>query len=296
MEMDSNKTMKGKICLVTGANSGIGKATAMGLAAMGATVVMLCHDQTRGQAALEEIKAGTSNDSVSLMIADLSSQQSIRQFASDFKATHKQLHVLINNAGVTSSSRKLTVDGTEMTFAVNYLAPFLLTNMLLDLLGSSAPSRIVNLASSAAGGAHINLDDVQGLGTKYSTWGAYGSSKLAVIMFTYELARRTSGTGVTVNCVHPGVIRTNLGRDMKGPAGVAFSFAKVFFASPEKGAAPVIRLATSPEVAGVTGKCFSRFKESRSNAESYDLSANKRLWETSETLTGLAVKTNLPGR
>ena len=202
--MDRNPGMKGKTCLVTGANSGIGKAAATGLAAMGATVVMLCHDQTRGQAALDEIKAKTGSDSLSLMIADLSSQQSIRRFAADFKARYAQLDVLINNAGVSNSSRKMTVDGIEATFAVNYLAPFLLTNLLLDRLESGAPSRIVNVASSAAGGAHIDFDDIQCLNTKYSSWGAYGRSKLAVIMFTYELARRVSGTEVTANASIPG--------------------------------------------------------------------------------------------
>jgi NAD(P)-dependent dehydrogenase (short-subunit alcohol dehydrogenase family) len=295
--MDRNTGMKGKTCLVTGANSGIGKATATGLAAMAATVVMLCHDQTRGQAALDEIKARTGSDSLSLMIADLSSQQSIRRFAGDFKTRYAQLDVLINNAGVSNSSRKMTVDGIEATFAVNYLAPFLLTNLLLDRLESSAPSRIVNVASSAAGGAHLDFEDIQCLNTKYSSWGAYGRSKLAVIMFTYELARRLSGTGVTANCVHPGVIKTNLARDAKGASGAAFSFAKVFFASPEKGAQPIIYLATSHEVAGVTGKYFSRMKESRSNPESSDQAAGELLWQESKTLTGLAVvKPDPPGR
>jgi len=290
LAQSSTTNLKGKICLVTGANSGIGKATATGLAALGATVVLVCRDSVKGETALNEVKTKTGNNSVSMMIADLSSLQSIKQFADDFKSKYKQLHVLINNAGVHLATRRLTVDGNETTFAVNYLAPFLLTNLLLNLLETSSPSRIVNLTSRTAGGAHIDLKDIQGLGKKFNGMRTYNQSKLAIIMFTYELAKKLEGTGVTVNCLHPGVIKTNLGRDFRGPFGLVFSFMRIFFGKPEKAAEQVIYLASSPDVAGVTGKYFVKSKESNSNSESYNPSTNERLWKESVTLTGFNVQ------
>ncbi len=179
--------MQGKICMVTGANSGIGKATAMGLAEMGATVVMVSRDLARGKAAQSEIKAKSGNDAVDLLLADLSSQQSIRQLAEHYKQRYSQLHVLINNAGMSSLRRRETVDGLEVTFAVNHLAPFLLTNVLLDVIKASAPSRIINVSSDAHEAGYIKMDDLQSE-KKYLR--AYGQSKLALVLFTYELARR----------------------------------------------------------------------------------------------------------
>ncbi len=188
-------SMQGKICLITGANSGIGKATALGLAHMGATVVMVCRDRVKGEAAQAEIKTKSGNNAVDLLLADLTSLQSVRQLAQDFKQRYAHLHVLINNAGVNVLRRRETVDGYEMTFAVNYLAPFLLTNLLLDVLKTNAPSRIVNVSSGAHENANLNLDDLQAE-QHYGFMRVYGQSKLALIMFTYELARKMQGTGL----------------------------------------------------------------------------------------------------
>src|SRR5947208_1507841 len=188
----SNTSMQGKVCIVTGANSGIGKATTLGLAQMGATVVMVCRDQSKGEQAQNEIKEKSENDAIDLMLADLSSQESIHRLAENFQQHYQQLHVLINNAGVANLSRRETVDGLEMTFAVNYLAPFLLTNLLLDKLKTSAPARIVNVSSAAHTSGSIQMDDLQAE-KLYRPMRTYPQSKLAVVLFTYELARRLQG-------------------------------------------------------------------------------------------------------
>src|SRR5438128_5474705 len=191
-----NSSMQGKICMVTGANSGIGKATALALAQMGATVVMVCRDRARGEEARSEITTKSRKNAVDLLQADLSSQQSIRQLVETFQHHYTHLHVLINNAGASFPGRRETVDGLEMTFAVNYLAPFLLTNLLLDVLKASAPARIFNVSSNSNQSSSIKMDDLQGM-KGYRSLNTYGQSKLAVVMFTYELARRLEGTGVT---------------------------------------------------------------------------------------------------
>jgi retinol dehydrogenase 14 len=194
-----------KVCLITGATSGIGKATAIGLANMGASVVMVGRDRGKGQAALAEIKERSANASVDLMLADLSSQEDLRRLADEFKEAYPRLDVLVNNAGVIRSRRIRTADGIEMTFAVNHLAYFLLTNLLLDVLKASAPSRIVNVASGEQRNGTIDFDDLQGeMGYKGAK--AYSQSKLATVLFTYELARKLEGTGVSANCLHPGVV------------------------------------------------------------------------------------------
>ncbi len=200
-------SMQGKVCLLTGATAGIGKATALGLAQMGATVVMVSRDRARGEAAQAEIKTKSGNAAVDLLLADLSAQQSIRQLAENFQQRYTQLHVLINNAGLFMLRRRTTVDGLEMTFAVDYLAPFLLTNLLLDVLKASAPARIVNVSSNSHEAGYIKLDDLQAE-HNYRSMRAYGQAKLAVVLFTYELARRLQGTGVTANCLHPGFVAT----------------------------------------------------------------------------------------
>src|ERR671912_2543455 len=200
--------MDDKVCMITGATSGIGKATVMGLASIGASVVMVGRDRGRGEAALAEIKEGSSNASVDLMLADLSSQQEIHRLADEFKEAYPRVDVLINNAGEIRSKRVTTADGLEMTFAVNHLAYFLLTNLLLDLLMASAPSRIVNVSSGDHSNGAIDFDDLQGQ-KGYKGARAYSQSKLANVLFTYELARRLKGTGITANCLHPGVVRTN---------------------------------------------------------------------------------------
>ncbi len=282
--------MQGKICMVTGANSGIGKATALGLAQMGATVVMVCRDPARGKAAQSEVKAKSGNDAVDLLLADLSSQQSIRQLAEDFKQRYTQLHVLINNAGVFMLTRRETVDELEKTFAVNQLAPFLLTNLLLDVLKASAPARIVNVGSDAHEVGYIKLDDLQ-FKKSYRPMRAYGQSKLALVLFTYELARRLEGTGVTANCLHPGFVATNIAqRDLPAVARIA---AKLVFSrgiSPEEGAKTSLYLASSPEVEGVTGQYFGKCKPRRSTPISYDESLQRQLWEQSAKLVKLPVQ------
>jgi retinol dehydrogenase 14 len=278
--------MRGKVCLVTGGSSGIGKATALGLANMGATVIVVGRDRSRGEAAVTEIKQKSNNDAVDLMLADLSSQASIRRLAEEFKDRYQRLHVLINNAGVFISKRTVTVDGIETTFAVNHLAPFLLTNLLLDVLKASAPARIINITSSGERSGTINFDDLQGEG-RYSGFRAYNQSKLAMILFTYELARKLEGTGVTVNCVHPGVVVTNLGRGSSGAFGLLLRLMRPFFSSPEKGAETPIYLASSPEVEGVSGKYFAKKAEAKSSERSYDTVTARRLWQVSAELTKL---------
>lgn len=284
----SNTGMQGKICMVTGASSGIGKATAMGLAEMGATVVMVSRDLARGKAAQSEIKAKSGNDAVDLLLADLSSQQSIRQLAEDFKQRYTKLHVLINNAGMTSLRRRETVDGLEMTFAVNHLAPFLLTNVLLDVIKASAPSRIINVSSDAHETGYIKMDDLQ---SKKKYLRAYGQAKLALVLFTYELACRLQGTGVTANCLHPGFVATNFGQNGTGPLGRGvMKVISKFGMSPEEGAKTSLFLATSPEVEGVTGKYFVKSIPKRSAPITYDSSLQRQLWEESARLVKLPTK------
>jgi NAD(P)-dependent dehydrogenase (short-subunit alcohol dehydrogenase family) len=278
--------MDEKVCLITGATSGIGKATAMGLANMGASVVMVGRDRGRGQAALAEIKEGSANASVDLMLADLSSQQEIHRLADDFKEAYPQLDVLINNAGVIRSKRVTTADGIEMTFAVNHLASFLLTNLLLDLLKASAPSRIVNVASGEQRNGIIDFNDLQGE-KGYKTAKAYSQSKLATVLFTYELARRLEGTGVAVNCLHPGVVGTNLGSGVSGVFGFTVRALTPLMKSSEKGAETSIYLASSPEVEGLSGKYFVKKAEARSSDVSHDQRLARRLWEVSAELTNV---------
>ena len=280
-----NMSMQGKICLVTGAMSGIGKATAMGLAQRGATIVMVVRDREKGEAVQREIKTKSGNEAVDLLLADLSSQESVRQLAENFLQRYTQLHVLINNAGMTSLRRRETVDGLEMTFAVNQLAPFLLTNVLLDVIKASAPSRIINVSSDAHETGHINMDDLQSE-KKYLR--AYGQSKLALVLFTYELARRMQGTGVTANCLHPGFVATNFGQNGTGPIGRGvMNVISRFGMSPEEGAKTSIFLATSPEVKGVTGKYFVKSNPKRSAPITYDKSLQRQLWEQSAQLVNV---------
>ncbi len=282
--------MQGKICIVTGANSGIGKATALGLAQMGATVVMVCRDRARGEAAQSEIKAKSGNDAVDLLLADLSSQQSIRQLAENFKQRYTRLHVLINNAGAFYLTRHESVDGLEMTFAVNYLAPFLLTNLLLDVLKASAPARIVNVASESHEAGYIKMDDLQAK-KRYRPMRAYGQSKLALVLFTYELARRLHGTGVTANCLHPGFVATHIAQGSLWPiARTAAKSIFLFGISPEEGAKTSIYLASSRDAEGVTGKYFVKRAPKRSAPISYDESLQRQLWEESAKLVKLPAR------
>jgi NAD(P)-dependent dehydrogenase (short-subunit alcohol dehydrogenase family) len=283
----AKSSMQGKICMVTGANSGIGKATALALAQMGATVVMVCRDRARGEQARSEIITTSRNTAVDLLQADLSSQQSIRQLVEDFQQHYPHLHVLINNAGASFPRRRETVDGVEMTFAVNYLAPFLLTTLLLDALKASAPARIVNVSSNSHEAGYIKLDNLQSK-NPYGSMKVYGQSKLAVVLFTYELARRLQGTGVTVNCLHPGFVATHFGqRDVGAAFRLLVKVIGSFGTSPEKGAKTSIYLASSPAVEGVTGTYFVKSIPKRSAAISYDESLQRHLWEQSAQLVNV---------
>jgi retinol dehydrogenase 14 len=276
-----------KICLITGATSGIGKATVMGLANMGASVVMVGRDRGRGEAAMAEIKEKCANASVDLMLADLSSQEEIHRLADNFKEAYPRLDVLVNNAGLFRSERITTADGLEMTFAVNHLAYFLLTKLLLDVLKASSPSRIVNVASGDHTNGTIDFDDLQGE-KGYKGAKAYSQSKLANVLFTYELARRLEGTGVSANCLHPGAgIRTNFGSGVSGAFGFMVRALGPLMKSPEKGAETPIYLAFSPEVEGLSGRYFVKKAEARSSDVSYDQRIARRLWEVSAELTNL---------
>jgi len=280
-------SMGKKVCLITGATSGIGKATAMGLANMGAGVVMVGRDRGRGEAALAEIKEKSANASVDLMLADLSSQEQIRRLADEFKEAYPRLDVLINNAGLFRSKRITTAEGLETTFAVNHLAYFLLTKLLLDVLKASASSRIVNVSSGDHNNGAIDFDDLQGE-KGYKGAKAYSQSKLADVLVTYELARRLEGTGITANCLHPGAgVRTNSGSGVSGVFGLIVRALRPFMISPEKGAETSIYLASSPEVEGLSGRYFVKKAEARSSDVSYDESRARRLWEVSAELTNL---------
>ncbi len=276
--------MRGKVCIVTGANSGIGKATALGLAGMGAAVVMLCRDRRRGEAARAEIKERSGSDAVDLMLADLSVQASIRDFAERFERAYGRLHVLVNNAGVVASRRTVTADGLELTFAVNSLAPFLLTNLLLEALKAGAPARVVNVAGSLHRWGKINFDDLQ-LEKNYGVARAGCRSKLALVIFTYELARRLDGAAVTANCLHPGAVRAGIAKGLPWYLRAAAVVARPFLLSPEEGARTSVYLASSPALEGVTGKYFNRMREARSSPASYDEEVAARLWRVSEELT-----------
>jgi NAD(P)-dependent dehydrogenase (short-subunit alcohol dehydrogenase family) len=269
---DQNGAMGGKTVLITGGTSGIGKATAVALAAMGANVVVVGRSPERGEAALEEIRAQGHNQSVELMLADLSVQSEVRRLAEEFLERHDRLDVLVNNAGLVQSKRTETPDGIETTLAINHLAPFLLTNLLLERLEQSAPSRIITVSSEA-----------QRWG--YRGFPVYGMTKLANIMFTYELAERLKGTGVSATCLHPGPVSTNFGQNNSGLMTLFFRAAKPFMRSPEQGADTLIWLASAPEVEGDSGKYFSDRKEIEAKKVAYDPAARRTLWKISEDLT-----------
>jgi NAD(P)-dependent dehydrogenase (short-subunit alcohol dehydrogenase family) len=248
--------LTGRVCVVTGANRGIGRATAEGLARLGAKVILVCRRKEDGEAVAREIEA-KSRIVPDVVPADLSSQLSIRQAAANFRGRYPRLHVLINNAGVIPRQREVTIDGLEMQFAVNHLACFLLTNLLLPQLQADAPSRIINVSSGAHVHATLDFDDLQAQ-RRYEPKQVYSRSKLANILFTYELSRRLSGTGVTANCLNPGVVATRMLADYMGVPTIGAALARTFGAKPEEGAETSIYLASSPEVESVTGKYFVR--------------------------------------
>lgn len=273
--------MKDQICIVTGSTSGIGKETVFGLARLGATVVMIARNPELGNQTKADVVRETGNSNIDVLIADLASQQAIRHVADEFKSKYKTISLLINNAGY-AGPRVLTDDGIERTFAVNHLAYFLLTNLLLDVLKASAPARILNVSSEAHRNVTINFEDLQ-MENNYSGLRAYSVSKLCNVLFTYELARRLEGSSVTANALHPGFLSTGIFRE--APAVVQFAV-KIIAGSPEKGAEAIIHLGTAPQLANVSGKYFSGKKEVRSAEQTYDREAAERLWKISEQMTG----------
>jgi retinol dehydrogenase 12 len=280
--------MEGKLCIVTGANSGVGKVTARELARKGATVIAVSRDERRGEEAVRAIRAelGGRAGEVSLMQCDFASQRSIRDFSDAFHAKYDRLDVLVNNAGAILGERTLTVDGYESTFAVNHLGYFLVTNLLLDLLKKSAPSRIVVVASEAHRRGRLDFDDLQSA-RGYSSMRAYGTSKLCNILFALELSKRLTGTGVTVNSLHPGVVATNFGSTGSALVRFGVSLVRPFLITAEQGAETQIHLASSPEVEGITGAYWKKKQQARPTAAATDIMAARRLWDVSEELTGL---------
>jgi NAD(P)-dependent dehydrogenase (short-subunit alcohol dehydrogenase family) len=276
----------GKVMMVSGATSGIGKETARVLANEGATVVILGRNPKKAVAIVEELQRETGNPKVEYLLADLSSQAEIRRLAEEFKQRYDRLDVLVNNAGEFNLRRRLSTDGIEMTFAVNHLAYFLLTNLLLDVIKASAPARIINVSSGSHRSTTINFNDLNGEQV-FRSGQAYGQSKLANVLFTYELARRLEGTGVTVNALHPGFVATNMGANNGWYVRVFRPLMNLFSLSVEEGARTSIYLALSPEVEGVTGKYFIECEPVSSSPASYDQAAAKQLWQVSEELTGL---------
>ncbi len=275
------------MALVTGGTSGIGKATATALAALGADVVVVGRNRERGEQAAAEIRAQTGGR-VDLALSDLASQAEVRALAEGFRRRYDRLDVLVNNAGLVQSTRTESPDGIETTFAINHLAPFLLTNLLLDVLKESAPSRIVTVSSEAERWGNLDFEDLQSR-KKYRGFPVYGMTKLANIMFTYELAERLKGTGVTATCMHPGAVNTRFGADSTGPMTILFRLSKPFMRTPEQGADTLIWLASSPEVEGLSGRYYSDRKPIEPKKIAQDPEARRRLWEESERLTALGV-------
>ena len=287
-----DNTMAGRICLVTGATQGIGLVTAQALAQQGATIIVVSRNPARCAATANDIQRQTGNSTVDFIAADLSIQREIRQAAEVFKSRYQHLHVLVNNAGATFGKRQESADGLEMNFALNHAAYFLLTNLLLDTLKASTPARILNVSSEVHGWCKgIDFDDLQSR-RRYSEMQAYARSKLANVLFTYELARRLANDpaarGLTVNALNPGVVKTNF--QMQGGFWGRLSkrMGNLFVGvSPEKGAETSIYLATSPEVEGVTGQYFEKKKAVPSSKASYDEDIARRLWQATAKLTGL---------
>src|SRR5918992_2140611 len=278
--------IEGKTCLITGSTSGIGKEIAIGLAKMKANVVLVGRNKAKCQATLEEIwrnaSIDTNKNQVSYLLADLSSQASIHQLAKEFLYSHESLDILVNNAGVFLSRRFATVDGIEYTFAVNHLAPFLLTNLLFERIKASSPSRIITPSSVAHRGAYINFDNLQFERGRYNGVEAYRQSKLANVLFTKELARRLRESGVTSNCFHPGGVRTNLVQSSAWHYRLIWAIINPFLANPKKGADTAIYLASSSEVAEISGKYFVNKKPVRPSKLADDHDAAARLWKISE--------------
>ena len=275
--------MKGKVCVITGSTGGIGMSAAKGLAELGATLVLVCRNPEKGESAIRAISQATGNNNLEMLIADLSIQSEIRKTAGELNKKYQSISLLINNAGLAVTRRTLSPDGIEMTFAVNHLAYFLFTSLLLDALKAGAPSRIINVSSEAHRNVLLDFDDLQ-LEKRYGGFRSYSLSKLCNILFTYELARRLEGSGVTVNALHPGYLNTGIFRD--APSFLRF-LVKLTAGPAERGGRAIVHLATAPELSGVTAKYFNGLKEAPSSAVSYDRASSERLWQISSELVRL---------
>lgn len=278
--------MRGTTVIVTGANSGVGLVTARELARMGAEVVLVCRDRARGEAAIADVASAATGPAPELALADFAALEDVRRFAGDFRRSGRRLDVLVNNAGLMLTERRSTADGFEVTFGVNHLAPFLLTNLLLDTLRDSAPSRIVNVSSRAHARATLDFDDLNAE-RDFDGWRAYCRSKLCNVLFTVELARRLEGTGVTANALHPGVVATGFGREAGSFWGPLLRVGRFVMTTPERGARTQVHLASSPAVAGVTGRYFIACRPARTSRAAADPIAARRLWEESARMVGL---------
>jgi NAD(P)-dependent dehydrogenase (short-subunit alcohol dehydrogenase family) len=287
--MNERANMNGKICVVTGANSGIGKETALGLAQMGARVAMVCRNAEKGKAALEDVRRDSGNSQVDLLIADMSSQASVRELAKEIHEKYARLDVLINNAGGGAGAGQLSADGIELTLATNHLGAALLTFLVLDLLKAGAPSRIVNVSSEAHGGAkQLEISRVQIVEPGFMGGLAmYGRSKLLMNAFTFALAQRLEGTGVTCNCLHPGVVATNIFNGSRGAFRVIVALMRPFMLNSKRGAECTLYAATSPEIAQVSGKYFVKSKIAKSSPLSRDPKMSAEIWQWTEKMTGV---------
>jgi len=287
--MEPSKSMAGKTCIVTGANSGIGKETALELARLGARVVLVCRNAEKGKAALEDIRRELGSSDLDLLIADMSSQASVRALADQLRRKCPRLDVLINNAGGAVMPRRVSADGIEMTVAANHLGAALLTLLLLDLLKASAPSRIINVSSEAQHRARLDMTDLQFERRKYHLFAAYGQSKLLMNAFTFELARRLEGTRVTANCLHPGVVATNIWGGRRAPLvfRLIIGAIKPFMLNSKQGAAVTLYLATSPDVAQVSGKYFVKSKPAKSSPLSEDPKVAAEIWQWTTKMIGV---------
>ncbi len=284
----ANASISGKTVLITGSTDGIGRITARELAALGARILLVARSREKAEETREWIKAETGNSLVEPVIADLSSQEGVRSVARKINSSTAGVDVLVNNVGAVFTRRSESADGIEMTFALNHLAPFLLTNLLLDALKRRAPSRVVTVSSDAHQGAMLDFEDLEGR-QRYRGWAAYGRSKLANLLFTYELARRLKGSGITANALHPGFVASQFGKNNGGFMRTAMSIAQRLGAiSVEEGARTSVYLASSEEVQGVTGKYFVKCREHESSAASQDLQSMRKLWDISVKMTGLA--------
>jgi retinol dehydrogenase 14 len=278
-------SMAGRTVLITGGTGGIGRATALGLAAMGANVAITGRDGARAKDVAREIRAATGTQ-VDTFVADLSSQSDVRRLAAETLDRLPRIDVLVNNVGGYWNTRHVTSDGLERTFAVNHLAPFLLTNLLLEHLRASSPARVVTTSSGAHFSAVLDIEDLNAE-RRWSAWSAYCNSKLANVLFTRALARRLGDSEVTANCLHPGVIRTRLGRGAPLPVRIGWRVAGLFFTNPRKGSETMVYLASAPEVATVTGGYFVHSRQRNPSAQAQDDVLGEELWERSERLTGL---------